>query len=94
MLLGVDIIIDDTPNTIIVSSFSLLRRAIATRTLELLVEDGRIQPTRIEEIYEKVKREFDEKMLEDGENIIMDLGIGSMHPELVKLLNIVFHVDV
>ena len=86
MLLGVDIIIDDTPNTIIVSSFSLLRRAIATRTLELLVEDGRIQPTRIEEIYEKVKREFDEKMLEDGENIIMDLGIGSMHPELVKLV--------
>lgn len=86
MLLGVDIIIDDTPNTIIVSSFSLLRRAIATRTIELLVEDGRIQPTRIEEIYEKVKKEFDEKMFEDGENIVMDLGIGTMHPELIKMV--------
>jgi len=86
MLLGVDIIIDDTPNTIIVSSFSLLRRAIATRTIELLVEDGRIQPARIEEIYEKVKKEFDEKMFEEGENIVMDLGIGMMHPELIKLV--------
>lgn len=86
MLLGVDIIIDDTPNTIIVSSFSLLRRAIATRTIELLIEDGRIQPARIEEIYEKVKKEFDEKMFEEGENIIMDLGIGMMHPELIKLV--------
>lgn len=66
MLLGVDIIIDDTPNAIIVSSFNLLRRAIATRTIELLIEDGRIQPAKIEEIYEKVKREFDEKMYEEG----------------------------
>ncbi len=86
MLLGVDIIIDDTPNTIIVSSFSLFRRALATRTIELLVEDGRIQPARIEEIFEKVKKEFDEKMYEEGENIIMDLGIGAMHPELIKLV--------
>jgi ribonuclease Y len=86
MLLGVDIIIDDTPNAIIVSSFNLLRRAIATKTLELLIEDGRIQPAKIEEIYEKVKREFDEKMYEEGENIVMDLGVGPMNPELIKLI--------
>jgi ribonucrease Y len=86
MLLGVDIIIDDTPNAIIVSSFNLLRRAIATKTIELLIEDGRIQPAKIEEIYEKVKLEFDEKMYEEGENIVMDLGVGPMNPELIKLI--------
>ncbi len=86
MLLGVDIIIDDTPNAIILSSFNLYRRAIATRVIELLVEDGRIQPARIEEIYEKVKEEFDQQLLEEGENIVMELGIGQIHPELVKLI--------
>ncbi len=86
MLLGVDIIIDDTPNAIVLSSFNLYRRAIATRVIELLVEDGRIQPSRIEEIYEKVKEEFDEQLLEEGENIVMELGIGQIHPELVKLI--------
>jgi len=86
MLLGVDIIIDDTPNAIIVSSFNLLRRAIATKTIELLIEDGRIQPAKIEEIYEKVKLEFDEKMYEEGENIVMDLGVGPVHTELIKLI--------
>ena len=86
MLLGVDIIIDDTPNAIVLSSFNLYRRAIATKVIELLVEDGRIQPSRIEEIYEKVKEEFDEQLLEEGENIVMELGIGQIHPELVKLI--------
>lgn len=86
MLLGVDIIVDDTPNAIIVSSFNLLRRAIATRTIELLIEDGRIQPAKIEEIYEKVKQEFDERMYEEGDNIVMDLGIGPMNTELIKLI--------
>ncbi len=86
MLLGVDIIVDDTPNAIIVSSFNLLRRAIATRTIELLIEDGRIQPAKIEEIYEKVKLEFDERMYEEGENIVMDLGVGPMNPELIRLI--------
>lgn len=85
-LLGVDIIIDDTPGAIILSSFNLYRRAIATRTLEVLIEDGRIQPARIEEIYEKVREEFDEKLLNEGEQIVMDLGIGQVHPELVKLI--------
>jgi ribonuclease Y len=86
MLLGVDIIIDDTPNTIIVSSFNLYRRAIATKTIELLIEDGRIQPTRIEEIFAKVTAEFEEDLMEEGRRIVMDLGLADMHPELIKLI--------
>jgi ribonuclease Y len=86
MLLGVDIIIDDTPNVIILSSFNLYRRAVATRVIEELVADGRIQPARIEEIYKKVKEEFEQKLLEEGEEIVIDLGITDMHPELIKLL--------
>ncbi|RUM45731.1 MAG: ribonuclease Y [Hydrogenimonas sp.] len=86
MLLGVDIIIDDTPGAIILSSFNLYRRAIATRTIELLIEDGRIQPARIEEIYEKVTEEFEQKVLEEGEQIVVDLGLAPMHPELMKLI--------
>jgi ribonucrease Y len=86
MLLGVDIIIDDTPNTITISSFNLYRRAIATRTIQELLEDGRIQPARIEEIYKKVKAEFDKNILKEGEDVILELGIKTMHPELVKLV--------
>ncbi len=85
-LMGVDIIIDDTPHAIVVSSFNMYRRAIATRTLELLIEDGRIQPARIEEIYEKVCEQFEEKILEDGENVIFELGLSGLHPELIKLI--------
>ncbi|MFC2074102.1 ribonuclease Y, partial [Campylobacterota bacterium] len=86
LLLGVDIIIDETPNAIILSSFNLYRRAIATRTIELLIEDGRIQPARIEEIYEKVTSEFEASVLDEGEKIAMDLGIRGIHPELLKLI--------
>ena len=86
MVLGVDIIIDDTPNTIVVSSFNLYRRAIATKTIELLVEDGRIQPARIEEIYQKVCDEFEEKILQEGEDIVAKMGIPPMNPELMKLI--------
>jgi ribonuclease Y len=86
MLLGVDIIIDDTPNTITISSFNLYRRAIATKTIEELLEDGRIQPARIEEIYKKVKFEFDNKIQKEGEDVVIELGIKSMHPELTKLV--------
>ena len=86
MLLGVDIIIDDTPNTITISSFNLYRRAIATRTIQELLEDGRIQPASIEEIYNKVKTEFDKKIQKEGEDVVMELGIKSMHPELIKLV--------
>ena len=86
MLLGVDIIIDETPHAIIVSSFNLYRRAIATKTLELLIEDGRIQPARIEEIFQKVSEEFEEAVLREGEEALVELGIGTMHPELTKLV--------
>jgi len=86
MVLGVDIIIDDTPKEIVVSSFNLYRRAIATRTLEVLIEDGRIQPARIEEIYEKVLAEYEEKVLHEGEEVVFESGVGPMHPELMKLL--------
>jgi len=84
MLSGVDIIIDDTPGAIILSSFNLYRRAIATKTIEYLVADGRIQPARIEEVYKKVTEEFEEKIREEGENIAVDLGIKGIHPELIK----------
>lgn len=86
MLLGVDIIIDDTPNTITISSFNLYRRAIATKTIQELIEDGRIQPARIEEIYKKVKLEFDKNILKEGEDVVLELGIKTMHPELIKLV--------
>lgn len=86
MLLGVDIIIDDTPNAIILSSFNLYRRAIATKVIELLVEDGRIQPARIESVYEKVKDEFEQSLLDEGENILIDLGVTKVHPKIVKLI--------
>ena len=86
MLMGVDIIIDDTPNAILVSSFNLYRRAIATKTLELLIEDGRIQPARIEEIFAKVSEEFEAGILAEGEELVADMNIGVMHPELMKLL--------
>lgn len=86
MVLGVDIIIDDTPNAIILSSFNLYRRAIATRVIELLVEDGRIQPARIEDLHKKVTDEFEQSILEEGENIVIDLGLNKIHPEIVKLI--------
>jgi ribonuclease Y len=86
MLLGVDIVIDETPGVILVSSFNLYRRAIATRVIEILVEDGRIHPGRIEEVHEKVQAEFEQKTYEEGENILIDLGLFPMHEELVKLL--------
>jgi ribonuclease Y len=85
-LLGVDIIIDETPGVIIVSNFNLYRRAIATRTIELLIKDGRIHPGRIEQVHAKVKEEFEQKILEDGENIVIELGLLPMHEELMKLL--------
>jgi ribonuclease Y len=84
--LGVDVIIDETPGVIIVSSFNLYRRAIATRTIELLIKDGRIHPGRIEQVHSKVKEEFEQKILEDGENIVIELGLLPMHEELMKLL--------
>jgi len=85
-LLGVDIIIDETPGVIIVSNFNLYRRAIATKTIELLVADGRIHPGRIEEVHKKVQDEFEQKILEDGENIVVELGLLPMSEELMRLI--------
>ncbi|MDP1785677.1 MAG: Rnase Y domain-containing protein, partial [Sulfuricurvum sp.] len=86
LVCGVDIIIDETPNTILVSSFNLYRRAIATKTIALLIEDGRIQPARIEEVYQKVSDEFEEAILREGEDVVFELGVGVMHPELMRLI--------
>lgn len=86
MITGVDILIDDTPNTIILSSFNLYRRAIALNTINLLIEDGRIHPSRIEEIYKKCESEMEQNILNEGENTILDLGLGYMHTELKKLI--------
>ena len=85
-LLGVDIIIDETPGVILVSNFNLYRRAIATKTIELLVEDGRIHPGRIEEVHAKVQAEFEDKILEEGESIVLELGLYPMHEELMRLV--------
>ena len=85
-LLGVDIIIDDTPGVILVSNFNLYRRAIATEVIKRLVEDGRIHPGRIEEIHQKVQAEFEQKIYEEGEKVVVDLGLFPMHEELIKLI--------
>ena len=86
MLLGVDIVIDETPGVILVSSFNLYRRAIATKVIEILVEDGRIHPGRIEEVHAKVEANFEQQAYEEGENIVIELGLFPMHEELVTLL--------
>ena len=86
LLLGVDIIVDDTPGVVIVSSFNLYRRAIATKVIEILVEDGRIHPGRIEDVYKKVEAEFEQKIYEEGESVVIDLGLFPMHEEIIKLI--------
>lgn len=85
-LLGVDIIVDETPGVIVISNFNLYRRAIATRVIEILVEDGRIHPARIEEVHERVQKEFERKIFEEGENVVIDLGLFPMHEEIIKLI--------
>lgn len=83
---GVELIIDDTPEAITVSSFDPVRREIARLTLEKLIQDGRIHPTRIEEMYDKAKREVEHTIKAEGEKAVISANCGSIHPELVKLL--------
>ncbi len=83
---GVDLIVDDTPDVVTLSSFDLMRREIARAALERLMADGRIHPARIEEVVEKVKREFDQIVQQEGEKTLAELNLHGMHPELVKLL--------
>ena len=83
---GVDLIIDDTPEAIVLSSFDPYRREVARVTIETLIKDGRIHPTRIEEIYDKVLTDMKAKLLEYGESALFDLGITRMDPELIELL--------
>ena len=83
---GIDVIIDDTPEAITLSGFDPIKREIAKISMENLIKDGRIHPARIEEIVEKTKKEFDEKVLELGENTMFELGISKMHDELVRMV--------
>ena len=83
---GVDLIVDDTPEAVILSGFDPYRREVARVALERLIVDGRIHPARIEEIVEKVKAEFETKILQEGESALLELGIPGMHPELIRLL--------
>jgi ribonuclease Y len=83
---GVDLIVDDTPEAVTLSSFDPVRREVARISLEKLVLDGRIHPARIEEIIEKSQKEVEEMILDAGEEALLETGIKTMHPELVKLI--------
>ena len=83
---GVDLIIDDTPEAVVISSFDPLRREIARVTLETLIKDGRIHPTRIEELYDKVCKDMRAKVIEYGNSALCELGLAKMDPELIECI--------
>ena len=83
---GVDLIIDDTPEAIVISSFDPLRREIARLTLETLIKDGRIHPARIEEVYDKMCNEVNQKIKEYGKNAVYELGLSKIDPELITII--------
>ena len=83
---GIDIIVDDTPETIILSGFDSIRREIARQAIQRLIQDGRIHPTRIEETVEKVTKELEKDIREAGEQACFELGITGLHPELVRMV--------
>lgn len=83
---GVDVIVDDTPEAVIISGFDPFRREVARIALERLMHDGRIHPSRIEEIVDKVRKELEEDIIRTGNNTLLELGIGNVHAEIVKLI--------
>jgi ribonuclease Y len=86
MATGVDLVIDDTPEAVNLSSFDPVRREVARIALERLVQDGRIHPARIEEIVEKTKQDFDKQLMEEGKAVAFEIGVHNLHPEIIKLL--------
>ena len=85
-LTGVDVIVDDTPGAIVISGFDLVRRYVAKRSLEKLIEDGRIHPARIETVVEETKKEVGQMMVEFGEKAVQEMGVVGLHPDLVKIV--------
>lgn len=83
---GVELVIDDTPGLVVLSSFNVVRKEIARMTIERLIADGRIHPAKIEEFHDKAKAEFDSRLKELGEKAQMEIGVHGMHPEILKML--------